>query len=145
MRHIPGLKVIKDVEIISVCNRSIESGSKVAKEFGISEVYSNWQELIVDKDIDAVVIGTWPYMHCRVTVAALKAGKHVMCKARMACNAKEAHAMLDASRSRPQLVAQLVPSPFTLRVDNTVLRLISEGFLGKILAIELRGRGVSGF
>jgi hypothetical protein len=103
LRHIPGLKAIKGVEIVSVCNRSLESGERVAKEFGISEVYKNWQELVRDKDIDAVVIGTWPYMHCPVTVAALEAGKHVMCEARMACNAKEAHRMLDAARICPNL------------------------------------------
>jgi predicted dehydrogenase len=142
IRHIPGLKAIKGVEIVSVCNRSLESGERVAKEFGISEVYKNWRELVSDKDIDAVVIGTWPYMHCPITVAALEAGKHVMCEARMACDAKEAHLMLAAARARPDLVAQIVPSPFTLRVDKTVKRLIAEGFIGKILAVEARVGGV---
>jgi predicted dehydrogenase len=113
----------------------------VAKEFGISEVYKNWQELVADKDIDAVVIGTWPYMHCPITVAALEAGKHVMCEARMACNAKDAHCMFEAARSRPQLVTQVVPSPFTLRVDKTVQRLLAEGFVGKVLVIEVRAGG----
>ena len=141
LKHIPGLKVIKGVEIVSVCNRSLESGERAAKEFGISEVYRNWQELVADKDIDAVVIGTWPYMHCPITVAALEAGKHVMCEARMACNAKEAHRMCDAARIRPQLVTQVVPSPFTLRVDKTIRRLLAEGFVGKVLAIEVRAGG----
>ena len=141
LRHIHGLKAIKGVEIVSVCNRSLESGERVAKEFGISEVYKNWRELVADKDIDAVVIGTWPYMHCPITVAALEAGKHVMCEARMAGTAKEAHRMLDAAKSRPHLVAQVVPSPFTLRVDTTVKRLLAEGFIGKVLVVEVRVGG----
>lgn len=141
LRHIPGLLAIEGVEIVSVCNRSLESGERVAREFGIGEVFKNWQELVADKDIDAVVIGTWPYMHCPITVAALEAGKHVMCEARMAANAAEAHRMLDAARSRPHLVAQVVPSPFTLRVDKTVRRLLAEGFVGKVLAVEIRAGG----
>ena len=141
LRHIPGLKAINGVEIFSVCNRSLESGERVAKEFGIGEVYKNWQELVADKDIDAVVIGTWPYMHCPITVAALEAGKHVMCEARMACNAKEAHRMFDAAQKHPHLVAQVVPSPFTLRVDKTVRRLLADGFVGRVLAVEVRAGG----
>jgi predicted dehydrogenase len=141
LRHIPGLKAIEGVEIVSVCNRSLESSERVAKEFGIAEVFRNWQELVSDKDIDAVVIGTWPYMHCAITVAALEADKHVLCEARMASNAKEAHEMLKAARARPQLVAQVVPSPFTLRVDKTIKRLIAEGFIGKVLVVEVRAGG----
>ena len=72
------------------------------------------------RDINAVVIGTWPYMHCELTCAALDAGKHVMCEARMAMNAAEAHTMLQTSRQHPNLVAQIVPSPFTFRVDRTI-------------------------
>jgi predicted dehydrogenase len=141
LRHIPGLKAIEGVEIVSVCNRSLESSTRAAKEFGIGDVFKNWRELVTDKDIDAVVIGTWPYMHCSAAVAALEAGKHVMCEARMASTAKEAHLMLAAARARPELVAQVVPSPFTLRVDTAVKRLIAEGFVGKLLAIEVRTGG----
>jgi predicted dehydrogenase len=64
-----------------------------------------------------------------------------MCEARMAMNAQEARAMRDAARMKPHLVAQIVPSPFALRVDNTVKRLIAEGMVGDILAIEVRAGG----
>jgi predicted dehydrogenase len=70
---------------------------------------------------------------------ALAAGKHVMCEARMAMNAREAKLMRDAASARPDLIAQVVPSPFTLHVDQTIKRLIGEGYLGDILAAETRG------
>lgn len=140
-RHIPGLQAIDGVEIIGVCNRSKESSQAVADEFGIPKIYNNWQDVINDDDTNAIVIGTWPYMHCRTTVAALMGNKHVMCEARMAMNAREAHAMRMMSRRKPKLIAQIVPSPMTLRVDKTIKHLIAEGYVGEILAIEVRAGG----
>ena len=140
-RHIPGLQAIEGVEIVGVCNRSQESSQRVADEFGIPKTYGNWQEAIADPDTNAIVIGTWPYMHCRATVAALEADKHVMCEARMAMNATEAHIMRAVSRQQTHLIAQIVPSPMTLRVDNTIKRLITEGYIGDVLAIEARAGG----
>lgn len=139
--HIPGLQAIDGVEVVSVVNRSRASSEAVAQEFNIPTVHESWQDLIKSDDTDAIVIGTWPYMHCRLSVAALEANKHVMCEARMAMNAKEAHIMRDAARRNPHLTAQIVPSPFSFGVDKTIQRLIGEGFLGNILAIEARSNG----
>ncbi len=139
--HIPKLQAIPGVEIVSVSNRSRESSERVAQQFGIPTVYEHWWELIAAPDTNAIVIGTWPYLHCRTTVAALTADKHVLCEARMAMNASEAIEMLDAAQANPHLVAQIVPSPFTLGVDKTIQRLIAEGFLGDILAIDIRAGG----
>jgi predicted dehydrogenase len=137
-RHIPNLKAQAGVEIVSVCNRSRESAEKVAKEFGIPRISQHWRELVESADIDAVVIGTWPYLHCPVTLTALSAGKHVLTEARMAMNASEARLMLEASRRNPHLVTQVVPSPYTLKIDRTVQKLLAEGFLGELQALEVR-------
>jgi predicted dehydrogenase len=137
-RHIPGFQKIPGVEIIAVANRSRESGQRIADAYNIPRVYDNWRELLEDQDIDAVCIGTWPYMHCTLTLAALDKGKHVLCEARMAANALEAHAMLDASMTKPHLVAQIVPSPTTFKVDGLLQQLISEGYLGDLLAVEIQ-------
>ena len=114
-RHIPGLRMQNSVEIVGVANRSAASSQKAAKELDIPKAYDDWTEIIADKTIDAVCIGTWPYMHAEMTIAALDAGKHVLCEARMAMNAREAHAMLAASRRNPSRIAQIVPAPMTLR------------------------------
>ncbi|MCE9613021.1 MAG: Gfo/Idh/MocA family oxidoreductase [Lentisphaerae bacterium] len=140
-RHIPGLKALPGVELVSVCNRRRESSEKVAQEFGIPTVYDRWEDLVAAADTQAIVIGTWPYLHAPVTLAALAAGKHVLCEARMAMNYEEAARMLAAARAKPSLVAQVVPSPFTLHVDRTVNRLIGEGYLGQLLAVDVRANG----
>src|SRR5215469_649961 len=94
LRHIPGLRALPDVEIVAVVNRRSASTQAAAREFGIPRTFERWEELVAHPDIDAVVIGTWPYLHCAITLPALEAGKHVLTEARMAMNAAEAHRML---------------------------------------------------
>jgi len=91
-----------------------------------------------DESIDAVCIGTWPNMHRTLTLAALAKDKHVLCEARMATNAQEAHDMLNASRAKPNLVAQIVPSPMSFRVDNLIQKLVGDGYLGDLLAVDMQ-------
>src|SRR5688500_1695304 len=136
-RHIPGFQKQSGVELVAVANRSRESGERVAKEFGIARVYDDWRELVRAADVDAVCIGTWPYTHCEMTLAALAAGKHVLCEARMAMDAAEGRRMLEAARRASSLVAQLVRSPPTLELDATRTKLIAEGYVGEVLAVEL--------
>ena len=135
--HIPKLKAQPGIELVTVANRSKESGERVAKEFGIARVAGDWREVVNAPDIDAVCIGTWPYTHCEMTLAALEAGKHVLCEARMAMNAAEGRRMLEASRKKPGLVVQLVPGPPTLELDPTIKRLVAEGYVGDVLAVEI--------
>ena len=137
-RHIPGLLALPDVRLVAVCNRRPESTQAVAREFSIPRSYAHWEELVADPDLDAVVIGTWPYLHCPITLAALESGKHVLTEARMAMNAAEARSMLDAARRAPNLVKQLVPAPNTLEVDSTLQALLAEGYVGEVLAVEIQ-------
>ena len=139
--HLPKLKAQPGVELVAVANRSKESGDRVAREFGIGRVHDDWQEIVEASDIDAVCIGTWPYMHSVMSIAALERGKHVLCEARMAMNAGEGWRMLEASRKAPHLIAQLVPAPHTLEVDATIQTLLGEGFVGEVLAVELQTSG----
>ena len=93
LRHIPGFRAIDRVELRAVVNRSSESTSRAADDFGIPQTFDNWQQLVSSPEIDAVMIGTWPNMHCEITCAALEAGKHVLTEARMARNLDEARQM----------------------------------------------------
>ena len=138
LRHIPGLREQEGVEIVAVANRSRASGEAVAAEYEIPTVYDNWMELMEADDIDAVCVGTWPYMHRTLVLSALENDKHVLTEARMAMDAQEAPEMLDASRQFPHLVTQIVPAPSTLQVDRTIQDLIADGYLGQLLALKLR-------
>jgi predicted dehydrogenase len=135
------------VEIVAVANRSLESSRRAAEEFDIPRAYADWQELIAADGIDAVLIGTWPYMHREITLAALDSGRHVLCQARMAMNAAEAHEMLAASRRHPDLVCQLVPSSSGYSIDRALLSLLGSDLLGEILSVEVQRlqRGFANF
>ena len=138
--HIPGLRRMPGVEIVAVANRSLESSQRAAKENNIPRAYADWQQLLAADGIDAVLIGTWPYMHREVTVAALKSGRHVLCQARMANNAAEAHAMLAESRRYPNLTTMLVPSSSGYSVDIALRKLLADGVVGDILSVEVQRR-----
>ena len=138
-RHVPGFRAIEGVELISVCNRRPESTRQAAAEFGISKTFDDWEPLVCDDDIDAVMIGTWPYLHCPVTLAALDNGKHVLTEARMAGNLNEARQMLAAANAHPKLVSQIVPSPFGLRAGQQVREMLSAGYLGEQREVVVRG------
>ena len=138
-RHIPGLRALPGVEIVAVCNRRPASTLAVAREFDIPRTAERWQDLVADPGIDAVVIGTWPYLHCPIALAALEAGKHVLTEARMALNAAEAHRMLAAARARPELAAMVVPSPFGLRGHAIMKELLAGGFVGGLREVHVVG------
>lgn len=143
--HIPKLRAQPGIELVCVANRTKESGERVAKEFGIGRVAGDWRDVVQADDVDAVCIGTWPYMHREITVAALQAGKHVLCEARMGMDAVDGRRMLEAARRAPGLVAQLVPAPHTLELDATLMRLLAEGYVGEVLTAEIRATQQAGF
>ena len=136
-RHIPGFQAIEGIELAGVANRSRESGERVAAQFGIARVFDSPEALIADPGVDAVCIGTWPYMHREFSIRALEAGKHVLCEARMEMDADEAEEMLAAAERHPELVAQIVPAPFDLRSGPTITRLLREGAIGEVREVTV--------
>jgi predicted dehydrogenase len=135
--HVPGLKRQAQVELVSVANRSLESSQRAAAELGIARAHADWEELLGAGGLDAVLIGTWPYMHRTITLAALDRGLHVLCQARMANDAAEARDMLATSRRNPDLVCQLVPSSGTYRIDRALQRLLGERYVGDVLSVDV--------
>ncbi|MDP6107924.1 MAG: Gfo/Idh/MocA family oxidoreductase [Candidatus Brocadiia bacterium] len=138
VRHLPGLQSIDGVEVVAVCNRREESTRAVAKDFGIPRTCQHWQEVVAMDDLGAIVIGTWPYLHCEATCAAMEAGKHVLCEARMAMNATEARRMLE-TKQRTGLVGQIVPAG--LRGHYVIKELIDGGYLGDPYEVYVRSMG----
>jgi predicted dehydrogenase len=135
-RHLPGLRGIEDVEVVAVSNRTRASAESVARGWDIPEVVDHWQDLVTRKDLDAVFIGTWPYMHAEMSIAALSAGKHVFCQARMAMNLAEARSMVDAARTRPRLVNMVCPPPHRMPFEPFVRDAVHQR-LGEIVSVEV--------
>lgn len=136
-RHIPGLRAMPGVTVAALCNRTRASSEQAAAKLGVPKVVDHWRELVEAPDLDAIVIGTWPYLHAEITQAALAAGKHVLTEARMARTLAEAEAMLAASQARPDLVAQIVPAPMSLDFDATIQGMLADGTLGALREVRV--------
>lgn len=143
-RHMPGFREISGVRLDAVVNRSKESSERAAAEFGIPRIHETWSDLIHDPDLDAVLVGTWPYLHAPITIAALAAGKHVLVQARIAMDAVEAREVAAAAARRPDLVTMVVPAPFTFWCDAAVRRLLSAGEIGDLRLVRVFWGGGSG-
>jgi predicted dehydrogenase len=137
-RHLPNLRAIPGVDVTVVCNRRIETAAAVAKDFEIREVAEKWEQVVQRPDIDVVWIGTTPNLHAHITVAALDAGKHVFCQARMAKNLSEARSMLAAAESHPNQVAMLCPPPTAMKHGVYFEKLLRDRVIGKIYHFCLR-------
>jgi len=138
-RHVPGFRCIEGVELVRVCNRTPQSSSRAAEEFGIPQIDHDWRALVEAPDIDAVLIGTWPDLHADATCAALANGKHVLCEARMAANLADGRRMLAAAHERPHLTAQIVPSPYGLDCGPGLAQIIGEGYIGELRELIVIG------
>ncbi|EIE27170.1 hypothetical protein COCSUDRAFT_64103 [Coccomyxa subellipsoidea C-169] len=139
LHHIPKLQAIPGVEVVAIANRTAESAAKAGEPFGITKATGNWREIIEDATIDAVVIGTWPYLHRTLVLEALRAGKHVLTEARLAMNAAEARELYQESLRHPHLVTQVVPSPITFKYDATIQDIIQKKLLGELVYVEVKG------
>ncbi len=135
-RHLPGFRKIDGVELVTVCNRSHESSEAVAREWDIAEVDEDWRDLVARPDLDIIVIGTWPYLHRDITSAALMAGKHVFCQARMTMNLADARHMYELSQLSDKVTA-ICPPPHVMSVDKLVKQMLADGYLGELRHVRL--------
>ena len=147
--HIPRFRALPGVELVGVANRTRESSQRVARELDLPRAYRDWGELVEDPDVDAILIGTWPYLHAPISVAALEFGKHVLTEARMARDADEARTMLAASVDHPDLVAMVVPASFSMWADRAIGRVLGAGArgaggIGRLLAVRVEWDGGPG-
>ena len=140
-RHAPGLLAIGGVEIVAVANRSRESAAAFCRDFcPNADVVEEWRDLVARADLDIIWIGTHPNLHREITLAALGAGKHVFCQARMAPDLAEAVEMLQAAQARPDLVTMLCPPPHGLYHDAFLRSFLKDNHLGTIRRVRVVSR-----
>jgi len=136
-RHLPNLAKFPEVELVTVCNRSAESSRRVADKWKFSRTAAEWRQVVDDADVDAIFIGTWPYRHREISMAALAASKHVFCQARMCMNWQEATQMVAAAADHPNLVNMVCPSPHRVRWERPVKELLTSGAIGDLRSVAV--------
>jgi predicted dehydrogenase len=116
--------------LVAVCDTDAGRAADVASRFG-GMVINDWRALVQLDEIDAVIVSTPPSLHCDMTVAALDAGKHVLCEKPLARNLDECQRMIDAAKRNERYLA----TGFNYRFYPSVLKareLLDSGIIGEL-------------
>jgi predicted dehydrogenase len=135
--HAPGFRS-EGWEVAAICSRNLDKAKKAAAEGGIPDAYSDPQQLIGRADLDAVSIITPPNVHAELSLAALRAGKHVMCEKPFAMDAKQAREMVEAAAKAKRTA--MIAHEFRHTPQRSYIRqLLREGYIGafRLCTIEL--------
>ena len=133
---IPAMINSKYCNIKGIASRSYDKAKKVAKQFNIPKSFGSYQELLADKEIEAVYIPLPNHMHVPWAIKALEAGKHVLLEKPVALSSTEAQTLLDKSLKYPQLK---IMEAFMYRFHPQwvkVKELISNGTIGNLKTIQ---------
>lgn len=145
-KHLPSLTRQSNAHIRALCDILPDRAEKARQEYGAKHAYScvDYRKVIDDKNIDAVVICTPNNTHAEITIAALDAGKHVLCEKPMAHDYEDALRMHQAAENSSCLLSIAFQNRF--RTDSQYLHQLSRnGYFGDIYRIRasaLRRRGV---
>lgn len=87
---IPGMLKSKELEVVAISSRDKKTAEAAAKKLGIKKAYASYEDMLADPDIEAVYNPLPNHLHVPLTLAAAKAGKHILCEKPIAITAKEA-------------------------------------------------------
>ncbi len=129
--HVASFKLHPAAEVALLAEVSPERGRETADRFGIAEVTTDYRTALKRDDIDVVSIALPNYLHAKVALEALRAGKHVMLDKPMATNASDAAKLVVEARRRKVLF--MVGQNFRFNADTqTAKRLVDRGVLGEV-------------
>ena len=132
---VPGMRTADRCEIVAIASRDDAQARAVAKELGIPAAYGSYEALLAADDVDAVYIPLPNHLHARWTIAAARAGKHVLCEKPLAMTAAEAAGMVEACeaagvRLMEAFMYRLHPSWVAVR------ELVASGRIGRLTAVD---------
>lgn len=130
--HLRAWAQIEAVEIVALANRTVRKAMARAREFGIrfEHVYSDYQELLEQEELDFVDIATAPHVHRRQVEAAAIHGRHVLCQKPLAPSLEDAQAMIEACDAAGVLLS--VNENWRWRSwYREIQRLLNEGVIGR--------------
>ena len=125
----------------AISSGHVDNARRVADTHHIPEVFATWQELVASPNVDIVSIVTPPDTHKQIAIAALQAGKNVVCEKPMALNVGEAEEMFAAAQAAPGQLAiidhQLRFHPLRMQLRQ----MIKDGAIGNVIRIEMQRLG----
>jgi predicted dehydrogenase len=129
------LALLPEAQLAGVASRSHERAQQFAAECGVPRAYGSYEALFDDRNIDVVYVATPHTEHHENTLAALDAGKHVLCEKPFALNAAQAREMIGEARNRKRFLMEAVWMRFLPLMDH-LRALLAEGALGPIHMLQ---------
>ncbi len=102
--HAAAISQVEDMQVVAVASPTAGNARRLADKYKIARVYTDYRELAVDPEIDAVTITAPNALHCEITLALARAGKHVICEKPLAVTLEEADQMIEACRQHGVLL-----------------------------------------
>src|SRR5437588_949023 len=141
--HIPALRALPNYEIRALSARSAESARAAGQAFGVSAVFSDHQQLVMQPDIDLVAVTVKVPHHRELVSAALAAGKAVYCEWPLGRDLDDARAMAALAaehgvRTVVGLQARQAPA------IEFVQQLLRDGYVGEVLSTTMVGLSIPG-
>jgi predicted dehydrogenase len=121
--------------IVAIGSRKLESARKLADSLGVESAYGSYAELLADPNVDAVYVPLPNTMHAEWTIAALKAGKHVLCEKPMGMSSAEVKAMVAAAREADKVLMEGFMYRFHPRISR-IKELLSLGTIGDVKLVR---------
>ncbi|MGH7726403.1 MAG: Gfo/Idh/MocA family protein [Candidatus Eiseniibacteriota bacterium] len=138
--QIPCLQATPGFEVVGILSRNMTRAYDLAKEFNLRRAFDDLERMLAVPEIELVIVASPPHLHLPHTLAALRAGKHVLCEKPTALHAGEAEEMLAAARASGRL--HLLDHEMRFHPRRRMLReMVREGFLGRLYSVEYRMAG----
>jgi predicted dehydrogenase len=126
---------VPEVEVAAVAARDRDRAAKFAARHGIPTVHASYEELLADDSLDAIYNPLPNGLHGRWTIAAVRAGRHVLCEKPFTANADEARTVADVVRPSGKIVMEAFHYRYHPMIDR-VLEIVASGELGEVRHIE---------
>jgi UDP-N-acetylglucosamine 3-dehydrogenase len=133
-RHLPETQENEYAEVGAVCDVVEERAKEMAAKYNC-KAYTDYKDLIADKDLDAVIVAATNTTHAEMTIAALEAGKHVLCEKPMATNLQDAQKMIDAAE-KTGMKLMIAQNQRLEAANQKAKEIIQSGKLGKVLTFR---------
>ncbi len=102
--HMSGYTRLEEVEVIAACDTNEARVKEFAERYHIPNTFTDYNEMLKMKEIDAVSVTAWNNIHAPASIAALRAGKHVLCEKPLALNADQAQEMVEVSKQTGKIL-----------------------------------------
>lgn len=134
VRHIPEYTANPDTEVYGFYDLNLARAEELAKKYG-GKAYASYEELLADPEIEAVSVCVANHAHAEISIAALKAGKHVLCEKPMAITLEECEAMVAAAKESGKYL-MIGQNQRLAKAHMKARELIRQGAIGKVLTFR---------